>query len=109
MGVYLVDWLSSISVTVAVLAFVGFGLSGTFAGDRKNARLADLIVRSMAAAGIPTAVALIWCAYNPSDLHRLSDHQIYIAVAGLCLLYCSILSMVSETKKVGRIDTNQIQ
>jgi len=52
--------------------------------------LADLVNRSLAASMIPVGITLLVCAFEPGILSQLDGFGIYIAVAGLVLIYISI-------------------
>ena len=73
---------------------------------RQTITLSSLIMRSIASAGVPTAFALIWCAYRPGDLPMLADYQLHIAIAGLSLLYCSVLAVFAREQPAKNNETN---
>ena len=61
----------------------------------KQVNLEELVVRSFSTSAIPTAVVLLVCAFKPALLSQLSGFNIYIAVAGLVLLYRSVKTFVT--------------
>ena len=55
--------------------------------DGQSAHLDDLIRRALSASAIPTGIILIACAFDPSLLGSLTGLNIYIAIAGMTLLF----------------------
>jgi hypothetical protein len=80
------------SVSLAVLTFVvGVGVD-LYRG--KGSGLEDHLIKAVAAGTIPTAVVLIYGAFNPSIIAQLSGLNVAIAAAGLALLYISIKTIL---------------
>jgi len=63
---------------------------------KKKNILADLMVIGFGGASVPTGLALIYCAFDPSKLSKLSDVGIYIAFSGLALLYIAFITIKSK-------------
>jgi len=76
------------SVSLVVVTFI---LGVVISLLRKTgSNLEDHLIKAMAAGAIPTALALIYGAFNPSIIAQLSGLNVAIAAAGLALLYISI-------------------
>lgn len=63
---------------------------------KKKNILADLIIIGLSGSLVPTGLALIYCAFDPSNLVKLSDAGIYIAFSGLALLYIAFTTIKSK-------------
>ena len=57
---------------------------------RRKPELRKLIERMFTASTIPTSLALIYCAVDPSALTKLQGISIYIAVAGVATLFVAV-------------------
>lgn len=75
---------------------VGAGLFGVLVvllrgwKNRAVLKLEDVIAKLLAGSAIPTGFYLMACAFNTSLIAKLSDLGLYLAAAGLALLYVSI-------------------
>jgi len=78
--------LSSSSIALAVGAFLQ-GWKSQRKHDRSSQSLVPLWRRATAAGGIPTAIALIICAFKPTLLALIPGLNLPIALGGLSLLY----------------------
>jgi len=63
--------------------------------SNSQVNLEKLVVRTFAAGGISTAVVILICAFKPKLFLQVSGSNIYIAVAGLVLLYISVKTFVT--------------
>lgn len=93
----MMSWISNIqsehvglaSVLLAIIAFVA-----VYIYCKKNnieVTLQELIVRSLSASAIPTAVIILICSIDLSLITKLGGLlQVYIALAGLSLVYVSL-------------------
>ena len=80
------------SVSLAVLTFaIGAAIE---AYRKKGSGLEDHLIKAMAAGAIPTAVVLVYGAFNPAIIAQLSGLNVAIAAAGLALLYISIKTIL---------------
>jgi hypothetical protein len=57
--------------------------------------LEELVIRAISAGGIPPAVVLLVYAFKLDRHSQLNGFNIYIAVAGLVLLYISVKKFVT--------------
>jgi len=62
-------------------------------GQEKN--LEFILTRALAGSAIPTGLALLFCAFEPSLLPRLEGANLNVAVAGITLLFISIKAAFS--------------
>ena len=59
--------------------------------DRSNSlRLELLLTSALAAATIPTGIALILCAVNPEFVSRLEGINVNLSVAGVVLVFMAV-------------------
>lgn len=97
-------YITKSSVCLAVLAFVG-GIAIDLI-RKKGATLEHHLARVGAAGAIPTAVVLIYGAFEPSIITQLSGLNVPIAAAGLVLLYTSVktvfASLPSKSEGINR-------
>ncbi len=104
----MMEWISKIesehvglaSVILAIIAFIA-----VYAYCKKNKieiTLQELIVRSLSASALPTAVIILICSIDLSLIMKLGGLlQVYIALAGLSLVYVSLSGLFGpfETKR----------
>ena len=88
------DYLNIASVASAILTFFIVLIVKRVEGQ--SIHLDDLITRALSASAIPTGLLLIACAFYPSLLARLTGLNIYIAVAGLTLLFVACKRIFSK-------------
>jgi hypothetical protein len=78
---------------------VGFALLGGIVAvvrHRKSLTLEVVLGNLLAASSIPSALFLLWCAFDASQLVRLNDLGLYLAAAGVALLYVATKELVRE-------------
>lgn len=82
------------SITLGIIFF----LIPLYIDRKRNQKhtLADLMVIGFSGASVPTGLALVYCAFQPSKLAKLSDVGIYIAISGLALLYIACTTIKSK-------------
>jgi len=80
--------LQQLSVAFAVVAFIAAVIRGRSKGSPHS--LDKLIAKLLAGSAIPTGLFLIVCAFDTSLISKLTDLSLYLAAAGLALLYVSI-------------------
>lgn len=86
------------SVLVTIIAFVIALVY--FKSKNINITLQDLMVRSLSASSLPTALVILACAIDTSLLSKLGGLlQVYIALAGLSLAYISLVALFSPLSK----------
>lgn len=78
------------SITLGILFFMSL-LFMNWRNEKKS-NLSDLMVVGVGGSSVPTGIALIYCSFDPSQITKLSDVGIYIAFAGLALLYIAIVT-----------------
>lgn len=88
------DFVHIASAALAIITFLA-ALIVKKLGEQ-SAHLDDLIIRALSASMIPTGVLLIACAFDPSLLSSLTGLNIYIAVAGLTLLFVACKGIFSK-------------
>ena len=107
------NWISKIesehvslaSVLLAIIAFLA-----VYAYCKKNKidiTLQQLIVRSLSASAIPTAIIILICSIDMSLINKLGGLlQVYIALAGLSLVYVSLSGLFGpfSTKRRERMN-----
>lgn len=64
-------------------------------GEPNSLRLESLLTGSLAAATIPTGLALILCAVNPAFVSRLEGINVNLSVAGVVLVFMAIRAIQS--------------
>jgi hypothetical protein len=57
-------------------------------------RLETVVAKLLAASSVPTGFFLLACAFNTSLVSRLADLGLYLAAAGIALLYVSIKEFI---------------
>lgn len=78
---------------------VGFALLGGIVAlirHRKNISLEAILVNLLAASSIPSGLFLLWCAFDSTQINRLNDLGLYLAAAGVALLYVAAKELVRE-------------
>ena len=88
MNGYLIECMNPITI-VAVIVVFAIGLAYELVSKSKLS-IGRMVEVGAAAAGVPTGISIIWCSFCPDDLPRLSGYQVYLALAGLTLMYCSV-------------------
>jgi len=86
-------YLTHACVTMAVVTFVSAALLLLLGGERP--RLQPLLSKALAAAAIPTAVALLWCSYYPRELQKIGGYQVHLCIAALVLGFCCFAELFS--------------
>jgi hypothetical protein len=81
--VALIPYLGTVSVCLAVLAFL---LS---VGFKRNEGLHVHLNRAAAGGAVPSALVLIYAGIEPAVLSKVSGLNVYITFGGLALLYVS--------------------
>jgi hypothetical protein len=89
------NYINQASVGAGVVVFVFMWMLNLLK-DRQN-KLEDLLRKALAASAIPPGLVLIFCAHKPELITKLREPNIYIAVAGLALIYISIKGIVSDS------------
>jgi hypothetical protein len=82
------DYLKQLSVACAILVFIATLLRSRLRGNPHS--LDKLISKLLAGSAIPTGVFLIICAFKTDLMAKLTDLSLYLAAAGLALLYVSV-------------------
>ncbi len=77
---------------LSVVFFIGCFLTSWFKrSDGNNSpRLESLLTSALAAATIPTGLALILCAINPAFVSRLEGINVNLSVAGVVLVFMAV-------------------
>lgn len=60
---------------------------------RQNCDLYELMVVGFTGGSIPTGCLLVYAAFDTSAMTKLSDAPMYIAFAGLAVLYIAVMSI----------------
>lgn len=89
-----------IGIASVVLTIIAFVVTVAYCKVTSTSiSLQELMVRSLAASALPTAVVILACAVDTSLLTRLGGIlQVYIALAGLSLAYVSLVALFSPIK-----------
>lgn len=61
---------------------------------RTSLTLEAVLASLLAASSVPSAVVLLWCAFDSSQINQLNDLGLYLAAAGVALLYVSVKELV---------------
>ena len=89
------DHIAIVSVLITVLTFILIFTYGKV--NKIDISLQDLISRSLAGSTLPTAVVILLCAIDLNLLKKLGGIlQVYIALAGLSLLYVALMTIFSS-------------
>ena len=80
------------SVSLAVVTFLVGVIVAFFRKTTEG--LEDHLIKAMAAGAIPTALVLVYGAFNPAIIAQLSGLNVAIAAAGLALLYISVKTIL---------------
>ena len=91
MAFYIEHYLETTATLVAVIVFIALLASSIY--HKQEIELFDISLRSVAAAGIPVSLALLYCVYEPSLLPKLGAIQLYIAITGLVVLVISLVGV----------------
>ena len=78
---------------LAVVVFIIFKLS-----RKKKIEFIDLFVVGTAGSSAPSGCLLIYAAFDPTVIEKISDSNIYIAFAGIALLYVAALTVKDKFK-----------
>lgn len=60
---------------------------------RQNCELYDLMVVGFTGGSVPTGCLLVYSAFDATAMSKLSDAPMYIAFAGLAVLYIAVMSI----------------
>jgi len=84
----------------SIILGIVFFLIPFFIGRNRNKKftLTDLLVIGVSASSVPTGLALIYCAFKPSELSKLTNVGTYIAFAGLALLYIAVSAIKTKLR-----------
>jgi hypothetical protein len=85
--------LQRLSVLCAVLVFVTVFVRGRMNGMAHP--LDKLLSKLLAGSAIPTSIFLVVCAFDTTLITKLSDLSLYLAAAGVALLYVSVKEILS--------------
>lgn len=92
---WFIQHIPQVSVSLGIITFLTVLGFNYFAGTKS--RLEYLLVRVLAASCVPTAIALICCAFDPQLILEMTGVNIHIACAGLALLYMAVKGMLAQT------------
>ena len=85
--------LGHTSIGCGILVFVAFLIINHRKGKPNN--LGILLAQLFSASAIPVGIWLIVCAFQPALVQLLPDIGLYLAAAGLSLLYVSYKGIFS--------------
>lgn len=88
------DYADELSVALALITFIA-----VFAFDkasRTNKAFPVLLAKAAAVAAVPQALLMIYGAFNPAILAKISGLRIAIAFGGLSLLWLALKAFVSD-------------
>jgi len=83
-------------VTFGLLFFVGFFIYQFY--KKKPHDLAELFVVGVAGSSLPTAILMVYGAFDTAVIQKLADSHVYIAFAGLSLLYITYATVKEKAK-----------
>jgi hypothetical protein len=92
-----IENIHSLTVIFGLLAFAGIYISNRIRG--KTNHLDDLLMRMLSASAIPTGLLLLLCAFDTTLLQKIEGLNIYIALAGLALIYVSLKAVFTNNKR----------
>lgn len=81
-------------ILVALFFFVKQGVKTKFNLNEQHSF--EFILKALSAQGIPTGILIIICAFYPKYLNKLADFQMYLGIAGLMVLFSSVISLMSK-------------
>lgn len=82
---------NQLSVAFFICCFIAFWIKHSKVSDKP--RLEFLLNGALAAATIPTGLALIFCAINPTYVSRLEGINVNLSVAGVVLVFMAVRSV----------------
>ena len=102
----LAKYVTKASVSLAILAFI----AGILLDYRRKvgAALETHLARLSAAGAVPTALVLVYAAFEPSIIAHLAGLNVPIAAAGLALLYISVKTVFSSLPEAAPKEASQI-
>lgn len=81
-------YINQLSVVFFIFCFIALWLKHS---DGANSpRLEPLLTVALAAATVPTGLALILCAINPMFVSRLEGINVNLSVAGIVLVFMAV-------------------
>lgn len=86
--------LSSTTVVFGIVAFVSALTISWRLGRRGN--LSRLLGAAMGASAIPIGLVFIYCAFDPPALKEVSNAPIYVALAGLAVIFVGCRSFAEQ-------------
>lgn len=89
-------FLSIVTIIFGILAFVLALLVSWRLGRRSS--LSRLLGASMGASAIPIGVVFIYCAFDPTALAEISNASIYVALAGLAVIFVGCRSFAEQAE-----------
>lgn len=79
---------------LAILIFICFKLK-----QGEKIEFIDIFVVGTAGSSAPSGVLLIYAAFDQSVVSKISDSNVYIAFAGIALLYVAALTVKDKFKE----------
>lgn len=86
--------LQQLSVGCAIICFLVVFIRNRYKG--RATTLDVLLPKLLAGSAVPTGFFLLICAFEPTLVNKLTDLSLYLAAAGIALLYVSIKEIISE-------------
>lgn len=86
--------LQIVSVSCSLLGCVGYVLRSYL--RKRPVNLVRVLMVMLSASLIPTGVWLLLCAFDPTLLSEVSGLNLYLAVAGVALIFIAIRGIISN-------------
>lgn len=77
-------------ISVSFLLLISVFHVGRSVLKKEPMSLDKLLTPAMAAATIPTGMALIICAFSPSNVSKLESINVHLAIAGIALIFLAV-------------------
>lgn len=90
------NYINEVSVSFLLLVSVFHAVRSMF--NKEPMSLDKLLTPAMAAATIPTGMALIICAFSPSNVSKLESINVHLAIAGIALIFLTVHTIKQGVK-----------
>jgi hypothetical protein len=91
------NWQISVQETTVACALIGASVAFIQQRNQPNDQhLEKVMAKLLAASSIPTGLLILASAFHTEWLSKLSDLGIYLAAAGVALLYVSVKELIKR-------------
>ena len=96
----------TITVGIMLIIFMALWIKSHFFSEYET-DLESIVASAMASATLPTSLALMICAFDPSKIPLLSDLHVFLALAGAILAFVSVRSIGKAWKEAGNSESDE--